>query len=100
MDDHIIRIFNSEAVGHVWKMTVDLKELAASAGVRKNRKKPDGTNFDDKVVSVPVPRAKKLLQLIRRYGTEEDFRKCDEYLKPNARLHKYWRELWQKSEQS
>lgn len=94
MDEHIIRIFNCESVGHVWKMTIDLKELAASAGVKKNLKKPDGTDFDDKVVSVPIPRAKKLLQLIRRYGTEEDFRKCDEYLKPNARLHKYWRELW------
>ena len=87
MDDHIIRIqSNWESL----RMTVDLKELAASAGVRKNLKKPDGTDFDDKVVSVPIPRAKKLLQLIRRYGTEDDFRKCDEYLRPNARLYKYW----------
>lgn len=87
MDDHIIRIqSNWESL----RMTVDLKELAASAGVRKNLKKPGGGVFDDKVISVPIPRAKKLLQLIRRYGTEDDFRKCDEYLRPNARLYKYW----------
>ena len=91
MDDHIIRIqSNWESL----RMTVDLKELAASAGVRKNLKRytlgmPDG-EYSDKVISVPIPRAKKLLQLIRKHGTEDDFRKCDEYLRPNVRLYKYW----------
>ena len=90
MDDHIIRIQSSwESL----RMTVDLKELAASAGVRKNRKKPDGTDFDDKVVSVPIPRAKKLLKLIRRHGTEEDLQKVDKWMAKNPKLALYWRTI-------
>jgi hypothetical protein len=92
MDDYIIT-FGDSTFGHAWKMTIDLKELAASAGVRKPLVKQGGQTYDEEVVSIPMPRAKKLLKLIRKYGAEEDFRKCDEYLKPNVRLHKYWREL-------
>lgn len=88
MDDHIIRIN-----GYGWKMTIDLKELAGSAGIRKNLVKADGHTYDEKVVSVPMARARRLLQLIRQYGTGKDFERCDEYLMANTRLYKHWREL-------
>lgn len=82
MDDHIITIGDANGLdGWKWTMTIDLKELAEATG-RKGKK--------FKLVEIPLTRAKKLLQLIRRYGTEDDFRKCDEYLRPNARLYKYW----------
>ena len=80
MDDHIITI---RGQWEPWRMTIDLKELADSAG----------TSFDTEIISVPLPRARKILKLIRDNGTEEDFRKCDEYLAGNEKLHKYWRDL-------
>ena len=90
MDNHIITI---RGQWEPWKMTIDLKELADSAGVKKKIRKPDGTSYDTEIISVPLPRARKILKLIRDNGTEEDFRKCDEYLEPNTKLHKYWEEL-------
>ena len=100
MDDHIIRI-GTVCNGH-WNMVIDLKELAASAGVRK--KEPDGIYKDPKTGETEVykgsyytdyamTKAKKLLKLIWQYGRPEDFGKVDTYLEPNAKLHKYWREL-------
>ena len=97
MDDHIIRIG-----AWYWHMTIDLKELAASAGVRK--KEPDGIYKDPKTGETEVYKgtyytdytmikAKKLLKLILQHGTEEDWKACDKYLAGNAKLYKYWREL-------
>lgn len=85
MDEHIIRIEN---LWEHWKMTIDLKELARSAGMKVERPK-----YSEKVVSVPLPRAKKLLKLIRDNGTEKDFEACDKYLATNRRLFKYWIEM-------
>lgn len=87
MDDHIIT-FGDSTFGHAWKMTVDLKELAASAGIRKERK-----GYCQKVISVTLPNAKKLLKLIRQYGSESDLLRCDEYLRHNERLYKYWAQI-------
>lgn len=82
MDDHIIRFGD----GGRWRMTVDLKELADSAGVRKKR-----PGYDEKAVSVPLPRAKRLVDLIARYAPMEETRKLDTYLRPNTKLYRYWR---------
>ena len=90
MDNHIITI---RGQWEPWKMTINLKELANSAGIRKKIRKPDGSCFDTEVVSVPMPRAKKLLKLIRQYGSDKDFENCDKYLKPNTKLYKHWRAL-------
>jgi hypothetical protein len=84
MDEHIIT-FGDSTFGHAWKMTIDLKELAASAGIRKERK-----GYRQKVISVTLTNAKKLLKLIRQYGSESDLLRCDEYLRHNERLYKYW----------
>ena len=100
MDDHIIRI-GTVCDGH-WNMVIDLKELAASAGVRKKEK--DGIYTDPKTGETEVykgayytdyvmPKAKKLLKLIWQYGRESDLEKVGRYLAPNAKLHKYWRTL-------
>lgn len=99
MDNHIITI---RGQWEPWKMTIDLKELADSAGVRK--KEPDGIYKDPKTGETEVYKgtyytdyamikAKKLLKLIRDNGTEEDFRKCDKYLAGNEKLYKHWRAL-------
>lgn len=93
MDEHIIRIHD---VWYHWKMTIDLEELASSAGIKKHIVKPGpGEHYDQKVVSVPLPRAKRLLKLIREHGTEKDFEAVSACLrkKKNAKLYKYWREL-------
>ena len=90
MDDHIIRFGD----GGRWHMTIDLKELAGSAGIRKNLVKAPGQTFDEKVVSVPLPRAKKLVDLIARYAPMEEARKLDTYLRPNTKLYRYWRDKY------
>ena len=90
MDDHIVRFGD----GGRWRMTIDLKELAGSAGIRKNLVGANGIKFTEKVVSVPLPRAKKLVDLIARYALMEEARKLDTYLKPNRKLYKYWREKY------
>ena len=90
MDDHIIRFGD----GGRWRMTIDLKELAASAGVQKNLVGANGIKFTEKVVSVPLPRAKKLVDLIARYAPMEEARKLDTYLIPNTKLYRYWRDKY------
>lgn len=94
MDDHIITI-SEYHFGEGWTMRIDLKELADSAGKRKKLVNPRGGVFDELVLSLPMARAVKLLHLIRRYGTEEDYEKCDRYFVTNTRLNKWWREICQ-----
>lgn len=91
MDDHIIRFGD----GGRWRMTIDLKELAGSAGIRKNLVGANGIKFTETVVSVPLPRAEKLVDLIARYAPMDEARKLSTYLKPNAKLYKYWREKYE-----
>ena len=90
MDDHIIRFGD----GSRWRMIIDLKELAASAGIRKNLVGANDIKFTEKVVSVPLPRAKKLVDLIVRYAPMEEARKLDTYLRPNTKLYRYWRDKY------
>lgn len=83
MDDNIITIGDSNGFdGWRWKMTIDLKELAETAGRR------------DKIfkfVEIPIPRAKKLLKLIRQYCCrEEDLQKVDKWMAKNPKLALYW----------
>ena len=85
MDDHIITIGETDFCRR-WKMTINLKELAEFAGKRVNDR---GEFF----VSVPMPRAKRLLRLIRMYGTGSEISRVDKYIKTNTKLAKYWREL-------
>lgn len=89
MDETIIRLSNSDHFRTTsWKMMIDLKELVGSAGKRIPDKYNGGT-----MVSYPLPRAKKLLRLIRDFGTEEDFQKCDRVLAKHEKLKKYWEAL-------
>ena len=44
-----------------------------------------------KVVEIPIPRAKKLLKLIRQYCyREEDPQKVDKWMAQNTKLALYW----------
>ena len=82
MDDHIITIGDSNGFdGWNWKMTIDLKELAEATG-RRDKK--------TKLIEVPIPRAKKLLKLIRVYGREADLQKVDKWMAKNPKLALYW----------
>lgn len=94
MDKHIIEIEHHD-FGEHWKMTIDLKELVASAGIQRKLVANYGViaTYDEKVLSVPMTRAKKLLKLIRENGTDEDLMACDEFLRPNKRLMDYWRTI-------
>ena len=59
-----------------------VKELAEAAG-RRDKK--------FKVVEIPIPRAKKLLKLIRQYCyREEDLQKVYKWMAQNTKLALYW----------
>ena len=82
MDDNIITIGDSDGLaGWKWKMTIDLKELAEATGRRDKKMR---------VIEIPLNRAKKLLKLIRQYGTEEDLLKVDNWMAKNLKLSVYW----------
>ena len=99
MDEHIITIKDT---WHHWTMRINLQELARDAG--RKEKEDDGVYTDPRtgeterykgaVYTVyPLTKAKKLLKLIRQFGTDKDFEACDKYLAQNAKLYKYWKEL-------
>ena len=82
MDDNIITIGDANGFeGWRWKITVNLKELAEASG-RRDKK--------TKLIEVPIPRAKKLLKLIRVYGREADLMKVDRWMAKNPKLAIYW----------
>ena len=88
MDDYIIKLSNADHFRTTeWKMTIDIRTLSDLAGKRVEDKYNGGTFVD-----MPLPRAKKLLKLIREYGTEEDFGKVERNLK-NKKLLQYWRAI-------
>ncbi len=101
MDDNIITIGDSNGFdGWRWEMTIDLKELANSAGIRKKEK--DGTYTDPRTgetevykgswyTDYPMTKAKKLLKLIRQYNyRKEDLQKVDNWMAKNPKLALYW----------
>lgn len=83
MDDNIITIGDANGLdGWRWKMNIDLKELAEAAG-RRDKK--------TKLIEIPIPRAKKLLKLIRTSCfREEDLQKVDKWMAKNPKLALYW----------
>lgn len=83
MDDNIIKIGDANALdGWRWTMTIDLKELAEAAG-RRDKK--------TKLIEIPIPRAKKLLKLIRTSCfREEDLQNVDKWMAKNPKLALYW----------
>lgn len=91
MDENIIRISNAETFrSSEWTMTIDLARVADLAG--KKIKSQEGDYY---FTAYPIARARKLLKLIREYGTEADLEKCDRFFTPfrNERLYKIWKEL-------
>ena len=89
MDDYIIRLTNKDTFRETeWEMYVNLVEVASSAGKRM-KDLDNGGSF----ISYSMTTAKRLLRLIRQYGTEEDFAKCSQYLAANEKLHSYWKGL-------
>lgn len=89
MDDYIIRISNRDHSRTTeWEMTLNLQEIAKSAG---RREWDEG--YETWTVPYPMLRARKLLKVIREYGTDADFEKCNKYFAANPRLFKHWKEL-------
>lgn len=87
MSDHKIIITNSGRwEDHVWRTEIDLDQLVESAG---KKVKIHGSYFTD----YPIYHAKRVLKLIREYGTTDDWCTVDEVLKKHPRLYGYWKEL-------
>ena len=91
MDDHILVIGSCG-----WTMTIDLDEVAAEAGVRKRERwqDVDGSWHYSAFVEYTLARARKLINLILEYASEEDIRKVDEafYFYANEKLYRIWKE--------
>lgn len=88
-NDSVIEISNKDRwENSTWHMMVDLQAVADNAGVRVQDNYHGGFYGD-----YPVQRAKKLLKLIKEYGSPEDLEKVGKYVKSNARLAAYWKKL-------
>lgn len=88
MDEYCVFLSNIDGFRDTaWTMTIDLKRLSEQAGKRA-KDLYNGGSF----VDFPIPRAKKLLKLIREYGTQEDFKKVERFVE-NKKLAAYWKEL-------
>jgi len=68
-----------------WRMEIDIKELARDAG-----KKVYDEEEKRYCVDIPIGNAKKILDLILRYGDMIALQTTDEYIKQNKKLNKYW----------
>lgn len=89
MDENILYISNAGTFRtSSWKMTIDLDVLVKDAG-RRCKDYYNGGSF----VSIPLFRAKKLLQLILEYGTEQDLQKVDRVIVKHEKLGPYWEKL-------
>lgn len=91
MDKHIITISNKDTFrSSEWRMTIDLNRVADLSG--KRIKSKEGSYY---FTPYPIARARRLLKLIREYGTEADLEKCDRIFTPfrNEKLAKFWREI-------
>lgn len=89
MDENIIHVSNDGTFRtSSWKMIIDLDVLVKDAG-RRCKDQYNGGSF----VSIPIPRAKKLLQLIREYGSEQDLQKVDRIIVKHEKLGPYWEKL-------
>lgn len=91
MDKNIISISNAETFrSSEWNMVIDLARVADLAG--KKIKSQKGSYY---ITPYPISRARKLLKLIKQYGTEADLEKCDRFFTPvrNEKLYKIWKEL-------
>lgn len=89
MADHILVIGSCG-----WTMTIDLDEVAAEAGVRKRERwqDADGSWHYSAFVEYTLARARRLINLILEYASEEDLRKVDEAFQGNEKLYKIWKE--------
>lgn len=87
--ENIVLISNKDRFDNTrWSMEIDLQAIADNAG-RRVQDNYNGGFYGD----YPIPRAKKLLKLIKEYGSDEDLEKVGKYMKSNARLAKYWSDL-------
>ena len=95
MADSIIRIQAGYKLYDAWwEMEVDLDLIAADAGrkVREKVKDWDGRLIEVVHVVYPLPRARKLIDLILEHGTDDDIEKADRCFGRNQKLYRIWRE--------
>lgn len=77
-----------------WEMEVDLDMIAADAGRKVKEKVKDWDGMWTEMVHVvyPLPRARKLIDLILEHGTDDDIEKADRCFGRNQKLYRIWRE--------
>ena len=87
--------FGESSSGQSWSMTLDLEEIAREAGVRKRVTWKDpatGTWYKEDCTPIPLPRARRIINLILRYAEPEDLDAVDKAFRENEKLYKIWKE--------
>lgn len=80
-----------------WSMELDLEEIANSFGVKNYEEYYDPETNKTKrsyYTLLPLKNAKRMIDLIIRYGSDEDCEKADDYFRKNAKLYRYWKEKY------
>lgn len=91
--DGILTI-TEEDFGSRWAICFDLVKIAAAAGVREKKTWKNiltGRTNTGYQCDLPLTKARKMIQFMRRYITEEEAKEIDRIFKSNAKLYNIWR---------
>lgn len=99
-EDNILTIGSSD-FGHSWRMTLNLNVITEEAGKRVTD--PAWTDPDtgiryrgDTYTLLPLPQARKIINLILEYANMGELERIDEIFRKNAKLYKIWKEKYEK----
>lgn len=93
-ENNILTIGESN-FGQKWRMTLDLNVITEEAGVRKRNTWTDpktGVRYREDFTPMPLPRARKLINLILQYAEPEELEAIGAVFRKNQRLYQIWRE--------
>ena len=95
-EDNILKI-GSVDFNQSWSMTLDLNVIAKEAGVKKKETAwtdpKTGVRYEGYTfVMLPLPQARRIINMILQYATICELEKVDEIFRKNPKLYKIWKE--------
>ena len=90
-DERIISLDGVDGYGSIWRIRLDLNEVASSAGMYRTEVDPEnGRRYRDLLLK--MSQARKICRLILQSGSEQDIAAADEAFRTNPKLLKAWEE--------
>ena len=87
----VISLDGVDGYGSIWRIRLDLNEVASSAGMYRTEVDPEnGRRYRDLLLK--MSQARKICRLILQSGSEQDIAAADEAFRANPKLLKAWEE--------